>query len=88
MSGIVPPHPCTIYGMRSDTFISVALDNGKYKVAHGLNSTPLHEIVLGGGGINARFHSNSQLCECELATLHGRFTPGDRCSKMLDRPPS
>ena len=43
----------------------MAMVNGKCKVAHGLNSTPHHEIVLGSGGKAARIHSNSQLCECE-----------------------
>jgi len=61
------------------------MDNGKCKVARGLNSTSHHEIVLGSGGRAARIHSNL-LCECELASRHGRFIPGDRCPKRLDWP--
>jgi len=66
--------------------ISVAMGNGKCNVARVLNSTPHHEIVLGSGGRAACLRSNSQLCECELASRHGRFNPGDRCPKRLDGP--
>lgn len=78
--------PVSFMVCRGTSFISVAMVNGKWKVARGLNSTPHHEIVLGSLSRAAGIHSNSQLCHSELASRHGRFTPCDRCPKRLAGP--